>query len=115
MKVTEQEIMALEGAELDAAIATEVMGWKKSAYPNNVCWDLTGPAVHRWHPSTNISQAYEAEGMVPREQWGKHLDAFYSVICRENRLQLDHFRDQLHPTATQRCHALLLWKLRNER
>lgn len=59
--ISEQQIRDMEpGRELDALVADKVMGWELSATQTNWMHDHNIAAiVVNWHPSTNISAAWE--------------------------------------------------------
>lgn len=130
MNLTEQEALKLEGAELDAALARNVMGWTmvlaNRAIPTEDEWrdhlHCYQMNCEDWKPSTNIAQAYEAEEMVPedldsRKLYGETL----REICFSDDSDTATYRVEsvklavwliAHATPTQRCRALLLWKIR---
>lgn len=121
MKFSEQEALKLEGAELDAAVAELVMGWERGVGFTG-SWITNGAAttlnqmvrISEFTPSTNIAQAYKAEEMVPEERmldW--HLALTQVVAMDEGSVIQTQIRCS-RATPTQRCRAMLLWKIRGE-
>ena len=67
-----EEILAMEaGNELDALVATEVMGWERKDYGYTIVyWEENDEDVHMvelWKPSTDIADAWKVvEKMVDK-------------------------------------------------
>lgn len=78
--------------ELDAAIATKVMGWKSMRIGNTLYW--TSDNCERanaltWSPTTNPSDDYRVLEHV-RETWtGKRLKCFAFELCMMREARVD--------------------------
>ena len=60
--MTRDEIMKLEGRELDAAVAEKVMGWDTS----KIAWRPF--YISSWQPSENIADAWQVVEKIPNIQ-----------------------------------------------
>jgi len=131
MKYSEQEIMKLEGRELDEAVAVWVMGWEsRTPLDRPDYWvrentKTKSPHYHHaatkgyWHPSTNIAQAYEAIQHVKENFFSIDIsiegtvDRWDHVSINWNGYADDTVRVKGQGSLTELiCRALLLWKLR---
>jgi len=69
---TDIDALELEGAELAAAVAVQVMGW--SCPQGSRLWyergGQVGTAVNCWRPDRDIAQAFQVMRVNPNWRWG---------------------------------------------
>lgn len=125
--MTEDEILALEGVELDAAVATEFYGWHVDTLPHpklnesmNIYRNKEGQLaelVPTFAPTRHMSHVNRAEDEIPEDEWPRWFFALRTIVGAEShgcRLVEVNARTA-RATATQRCKALLIWKLRHDK
>jgi len=72
MPLTRDEILALDGPALDAAVATEVMGWKRGTPPHDGMWfdDANcGRWNSHWQPHKRWNHAGEVVEAMREKGW----------------------------------------------
>lgn len=105
---TTTAIRALADAQLDAAIAEEVMGWHLETHRIwNIWVDDKGKwmySIELWHPTRDLNQAWEAQETMKT----RHITLKYSFVLREvcDDEGVEAFA-YIFATARQRCEALL--------
>lgn len=80
----------LKPDELDAAVATEVMGWYAEYHAKDKEWwtDEDGNRVRRqkdWSPSTNIDHARMVEERLQEQGWHLSLESRVAVLSEAER------------------------------
>jgi len=90
MPLTRDEILALDGPALDAAVATEVMGWKRGTPPHDGMWfdDANcGRWNSHWQPHKRWDHAGEVVEAMRKKGWQIHTrTGDGGTICRIQRL-----------------------------
>ena len=93
-----EEILAMEaGNELDALVATEVMGWERKDYGYTIVyWEENDEDVHMvelWKPSTDIADAWKVVSEMRKRDIVTVLDNTCCEDCVSCIMETSSFLD----------------------
>lgn len=122
MKLNREEILAMPaGRELDELVAERVMGWNRdngSVMYRDKDDVPQGRTVSYWNPSTDISEAMEAEAKAMEKDDLIYAAALMQVCWNDtdyitsvdpcNMVEWTYLSDLIHANPEQRCKAALL-------
>lgn len=118
--MTRDEILKMEaGRELDALVAKDVMGWHKldGNWKDNIWEKADGHIKGDWHPSEDISAAWEVVTKIRSMGWGVDISWFhefiYCALHKPDSVIIKQANAETAPLAI--CRAALLAVMENDK